>query len=282
MQTFKEWVEESKTQIKEYISTLPTTIKLVIINVGDDPASKSYINGKLKDCAECGITTELLHYDTWVDPYTVYTKLTELMLDKTVTGVIVQLPLPENFDVEKITNLISPEKDVDGFTKGHLVDPATPAGVIEFLKAQKFIFKDINAVVIGRSNIVGKPLARLLTNENANVTLLHSKTSERNKRLFLENADLICSATGTRNVVDPSYKLKPSAWVIDIGMTRNEQGKICGDIEQDLPVAFMNHNPGSTGLATRLMLLVNLTKLYKIQLLKSYKYAHERTHERCY
>lgn len=133
------------------------------------------------------------------------------MTDKTVTGVIVQLPLPQNFDVEKITSLILPEKDVDGFTKGHLVDPATPAGVIEFLKAQKFNFKDANAVILGRSNIVGKPLAQLLTKKDANVTLLHSKTSEQNKRIFLENADLICSATGTRNVIDPSYKLKPSA-----------------------------------------------------------------------
>ena len=124
-------------------------------------------------------------------------------------------------------------------------------------------FKDKHAVVIGRSNIVGKLASRLLLERHCNVTTLHSRTSEANKRLFVENADIIVVATGHRNTIDASYKVKPTCIIMDVGMNINDEGKLCGDVEQEMPVLFKSTTPGGTGLLTRLALITNLLKLYK-------------------
>lgn len=263
METFKEYVARIKTEIKEYTDMLAIKPKLVIINIGDDPASQVYIKGKLKDAAECGIDAELIHYDADIDKAVVYDKIESLNNDDSVTGFIVQLPLPKKFDENKIIEMINPKKDVDGFSKLHITDPATPKGIINYLVAQNYNFTDKNAVIIGRSNIVGKPMQRLLLDKNCNVVQLHSKTSEANKRLFLEQADLIITAVGKRGLIDSTYKLKPTAWIIDVGMNRDENDKLIGDCERNLPVEFQSPVPGSVGLTTRLTLLTNLLQLYK-------------------
>lgn len=264
-ETFKEFVARRKLEIKAEVAGLGRKPKLVIINVGDDPASQVYVRGKLKDAAECGIEAELIHYEADIEEATLYEKIAELNLSSACTGYIIQLPLPKKFDESKLIEMIDPLKDVDGFSKLAITDPATPKGIINYLEAQNYDFTDKCAVILGRSNIVGKPLARLLLAKNCNVTVIHSKTSETNKRMYLEHADLIFSAVGKRNIIDETYALKPSAWVIDIGMNKNEMNKVCGDIEKDLPVEFQSHNPGSTGLTTRLTLLTNLLQLYKLQ-----------------
>lgn len=263
-ETFKEFVARRKLEIKEEVEKLTNKPKLVIINVGDDSASQVYVRGKLKDAAECGIIAELIHYEADIEESVLYDKINELNNNNECTGYIVQLPLPKKFNEAKIIEMIKPEKDVDGFSKLAITSPATPKGIINYLEAQNYDFTDKCAVILGRSNIVGKPLARLLLARNCNVTVIHSKTSEANKRMYLENADLICSAVGKRNIIDETYKLKPTAWIIDIGMNKNDLNKVCGDIEKDLPVTFQSHNPGSTGLTTRLTLLTNLLELYNL------------------
>lgn len=267
METFKEYVIRRKEEIKQQLIQVTIKPKLVIINVGDDPASQVYIKGKLADCAEVGITVELIHYGADIDETVLYDKIKELNNDSSVTGFIVQLPLPKKFNEDTVISLIDPKKDVDGFSKLAITDPATPTGIIDYLEAQKFDFTNKNAVVIGRSNIVGKPIARLLLEKNCNVTVLHSKTLEDNKRLFLKNADLIITAVGKRGLIDETYELKPTAWIIDVGMNRDENGKLIGDCERNLsfyPIAFQSPVPGGVGLTTRLALITNLLKLYSL------------------
>lgn len=279
METFKEFVARRKAEIKEeadIMYSICTPPKLVIINVGDDPASKVYIKGKLTDCEEVGIQTELKHFDLDelynssehkipIDPIRQYIRACNA--DSSVTGIILQLPLPDELKkYEKyLTNLIAPEKDVDGFTKEAYVNPATPQGIIDYLTEQKFDFTNKNAVVIGRSEIVGRPMAKLLLDNNCNVVQLHSKTSEENKRLFLKNADLIVTAVGKTNIIDASYELKPTAWIIDVGMNRDEEGKLIGDCARNLPVEFQSPVPGGVGLTTRLALITNLLNLYILE-----------------
>lgn len=265
MQTMKEWVDSKKLEIKSKLASLPQKLKLGIIQVGNNPASNSYIKGKLKDCAELGIESAHYHLEENTSEEKLLALIETLNNDATLTGFICQLPLPKHISEKKVIDAISPDKDVDGFSKLAKVFPATPFGIVKFLEEQHYDFKNKNTVVLGRSHIVGEPLAKLLLSKDCNVTVLHSKTSEENKRLYLKNADLICSAVGKRNIVDMTYELKPSAVIIDIGMNRNDDGKICGDIESDLPVAFKNVNPGSSGLITRLALILNLIKLYKIK-----------------
>jgi len=264
METIKEYVERTKIKINEYTDLLAVKPKLVIINVGDDPASKVYIKGKLKDCADCGIDAELIHYDSNIDEAVLYDKIEALNSDNTVTGFIVQLPLPEKFDENKIIEMINPKKDVDGFSRLTKVNPATPQGIIEFLESQSYDFTDKNAVVLGRSNIVGRPVSKLLLDRNCNVTTLHSKTSESNKRHYLENADLIITAVGKCNVIDHTYNLKSDAIIIDVGINYDAEGKLIGDCERNLPVAFQSPVPGGCGLTTRLALITNLLRLYKL------------------
>ena len=265
MKSIKEYVAIRKAEIKAEVDKLENKPKLVIIQVGNNDASSVYIRGKLKDCDEVGIIGELIHLSEETTEFELLEIIKKLNNDDTVTGFIVQLPLPKTIREEAVINAISPEKDVDGFSKLALVDPGTPRGMIDFLESENFDFKNKNAVVLGRSNIVGRPMARLLLDRSCNVTVLHSKTSEENKRLYLKNADLIITATGHLGLIDHTYELKPTAIILDVGMNRDSNNKLIGDCERDLPVAFQSPVPGSIGLSTRLSLIVNLLQLYKIK-----------------
>lgn len=265
MENFKEYIAKRKAEIKQQLDKEKKKPKLIIVNVGDDPASQVYVKGKLKDCAEVGVVAELKHFEDSITEHFLLDFIEALNNDKSVTGFIVQLPLPKHINEEKVIEAIKPIKDVDGFSKLHITEPATPQGIIDYLVDKKYQFQDKNAVVIGRSNIVGKPMARLLLDKNCNVIQLHSKTSEQNKRLFLENADLIITAVGKVNVIDSSYKLKPTAWIMDVGMNRDENGKLIGDCARDLPVELQTAVPGSIGTSTRLTLITNLLKLFYLQ-----------------
>lgn len=265
MQPIKEYVEIRKTQIKEEVNSLSIKPKLVIVQVGNVEASNRYVKNKMKDCAECGVPCELLHLDESITEADLLSTVIDLNNNPTVTGFIVQLPLPKHIRESIVIEAIDPKKDVDGFSKLALVNPGTPQGVIDFLDFNNIEYTDKNAVVIGRSNIVGKPMARLFLEKNCNVIQLHSKTSEENKRNFIKDADIIVVAVGHRNIIDSSYKLKPSCIIMDIGMNINDEGKLCGDVEQDLPVYFKSPTPGGSGLLTRLALITNLIKLYKLQ-----------------
>ena len=262
MQIIKEYVEEKKARLKKQLAG-KTTLKMVIVQVGHVPASDRYVRNKAKDAAEVGIDCEITNLPEETTESELLKLLDGLNHDDTVTGYLVQLPLPKHISEEKVKLAITPEKDVDGFHPLSKTVPATPLGVYNYLKDMEYKFQGKNAVVIGRSNIVGKPMAQLLLKESMNVTVLHSKTPEVEKRMFIRHADLIVVATGHRHTLTADYELKPIAVVIDVGINVNEEGKLEGDCDKDLPVAFQSPVPGGVGLLTRMSVIDNLIELSK-------------------
>jgi methylenetetrahydrofolate dehydrogenase (NADP+)/methenyltetrahydrofolate cyclohydrolase len=267
MQNIKEYVAERKQQIKNEIEAKKLnnspTPHLVIIQVGDVEASNRYVKNKIADCADCGITCELFRYEEDITEVRLLEIIEELNRDSAITGFIVQFPLPKHISEAKVMHAISPEKDLDGFNKYSKTTPATPLGIYKYLKDMNYDFVGKNAVVIGRSEIVGKPMAELLINESMNVTVLHSKTPEHAKKFYLANADLIVVATGHIGTLTKDYYLKKSAIIFDVGINFGQDGKMIGDCERDLCVAFQSPVPGGCGLLTRLALLENALELIR-------------------
>ena len=259
MQNIKEYVANKKLALKEELKE--TNLRAVIVQVGNVEASNRYVRNKIKDLEEVGIKTELIHFDEHISEEALLLAIKGLNNDEFVTGYLVQLPLPKHISEEKVNLTIDPAKDIDGFHPLSKTVAATPLGVYTYLKDQNFEFSGKNAVIIGRSNIVGKPMHKLLLDANMNVTILHTKTSEEDKRFYLEHADLIVVAAGKHGVINKSYKLKESVVIMDIGINFDENGKLIGDCEKDLPVAFQSPVPGGCGLLTRLAVIENLIKL---------------------
>ena len=259
----KEYVAERKAEIRSIIATKDHVPSLCIISVGGNPASEAYIKGKKKDSAEVGFNA--VHIA--LKEETTQTELDALIIEKnndpSIDGILVQLPLPKHLSPERVNELISPAKDVDGFVPNSRFVCCTPQGIVDYLAHEGFPFVGKNAVVLGRSQIVGKPMAKLLLDRSCNVTVLHSKTSEEDKRFYLKHADLIVVAVGRCGVIDSSYELKPSAFVVDVGINRDEEGHLHGDCEPNLPVALQTPVPGGVGLLTRLALLDNLLEAAK-------------------
>lgn len=261
MQIIKEYVTAKKLALKESIAN--KTLKAVIVQVGNVEASNRYVRNKLKDLEEVGIDTELIKLPEDVSEKDLLDLLGALNSDDTVTGYLVQLPLPKHISEEKVNLAINPAKDIDGFHPLSKTVAATPLGIYTYLKDMNYNFSGKNAVVIGRSNIVGKPMHKLLLDANMNVIMLHTRTTEEDKRFYLEHADLIIVAAGRAGILNNSYKLKESAVVMDVGINFNSEGKLIGDCEKDLPVAFQSPVPGGCGLLTRLSVIDNLIKLSK-------------------
>lgn len=256
MQNIKEYVANRKLVLKEELKE--TNLRAVIVQVGNVEASNRYVRNKIKDLEEVGIKTELLHFDEHISEEALLLAIKGLNNDEFVTGYLVQLPLPKHISEEKINLAIDPTKDIDGFHPLSKTIAATPLGIYTYLKDQNFEFSGKNAVIIGRSNIVGKPMHKLLLDANMNVIMLHTKTTEEDKRFYLEHADLIIVAVGKAGILNHSYKLKESAVVFDIGINFSPEGKLIGDCEPNLPVAFQSPVPGGAGLLTRLAVIKNL------------------------
>lgn len=239
---------------------------LVVILVGADPASQVYVRNKVNGCLAIGMHSEKLEYPADVAPQVVLEKIAELNSDASVHGILVQLPLPPQFNEQEILEAISPEKDVDGFhaeNVGALLQgkpqfiPCTPYGVIKMLEASGVDLVGMDAVVIGRSNIVGKPMAALLINAGATVTVCHSKT--KNLAEHVARADLVVAAVGRAKFVTPEM-LKPGAVVIDVGINRLPDGTLCGDVDFAACAAVAGQItpvPGGVGPMTITMLLAN-------------------------
>jgi methylenetetrahydrofolate dehydrogenase (NADP+)/methenyltetrahydrofolate cyclohydrolase len=259
MIAIKDYVEQKKVELR--LLTWDKTLKAVIVQVGNVEASNRYVRNKIKDLNECGIETELVKFPEDVTEDQLLHALADLNGDDSVTGYLVQLPLPKHISEEKINLAIDPKKDIDGFHPMSKTVAATPLGVYTYLKDMNYDFSGKNAVIIGRSNIVGKPMHKLLLDANMNVVMLHTKTTEEDKRFYLANADLIVVAAGRRNVLDSSYHLKESAVIMDVGINFTEEGKLVGDCEPSLDVAFQSPVPGGCGLLTRLAVIENLIKL---------------------
>lgn len=239
---------------------------LAVIVAGDNPASAAYVRGKEKDCAECGIESRVLRLPEQVAQSELLAVLAGLAADPAVHGILVQLPLPAQIDEQTVINAIPPEKDVDGFTAenvGRLMigedcfAPCTPAGVIEMIRSTGVPMAGRRAVVLGRSNIVGKPAALLLLRENATVTICHSRTEDLAE--ICRQADILVAAVGRAGFVTGDM-VKPGAVVIDVGINRGADGKLHGDVDFAAAcetAAFVSPVPGGVGLMTRAMLLVN-------------------------
>ncbi|ECR6626151.1 TPA: bifunctional methylenetetrahydrofolate dehydrogenase/methenyltetrahydrofolate cyclohydrolase FolD [Listeria monocytogenes] len=245
---------------------------LAVVLVGDNQASRTYVRNKQKRTEEAGMKSVLIELPENVTEEKLLSVVEELNEDKTIHGILVQLPLPEHISEEKVIDTISFDKDVDGFhpvNVGNLFIgkdsfvPCTPAGIIELIKSTGTQIEGKRAVVIGRSNIVGKPVAQLLLNENATVTIAHSRTKDLPQ--VAKEADILVVATGLAKFVKKDY-IKPDAIVIDVGMDRDENNKLCGDVDFDDVVqeaGFITPVPGGVGPMTITMLLANTLKAAK-------------------
>ncbi|HCY9056309.1 bifunctional methylenetetrahydrofolate dehydrogenase/methenyltetrahydrofolate cyclohydrolase FolD [Listeria monocytogenes] len=245
---------------------------LAVVLVGDNQASRTYVRNKQKRTEEAGMKSVLIELPENVTEEKLLSVVEELNEDKIIHGILVQLPLPEHISEEKVIDTISYDKDVDGFhpvNVGNLFIgkdsfvPCTPAGIIELIKSTGTQIEGKRAVVIGRSNIVGKPVAQLLLNENATVTIAHSRTKDLPQ--VAKEADILVVATGLAKFVKKDY-IKPGAVVIDVGMDRDENNKLCGDVDFDDVVeeaGFITPVPGGVGPMTITMLLANTLKAAK-------------------
>ena len=258
----KEYVAKRKSEIKEYVSGLKVKPYLVVIQVNEDAGSNAYVKGKLKDCAELGIRADLIKLPIDTTEENLLKIIENCNKNPEITGFIVQMPLPKQIDEEKVKLAVNPSKDVDGFHPLSSLNPCTPQGVMDYLKSEQVEMLGKNALVIGRSNIVGKPMAKLLLKESCNVTVVHSKTSFEDMSRYIANADIIVIAIGRQGYLDNKYQYKNSAVIVDVGISRDETG-LHGDAVPDLPVRLQTPVPGGVGLLTRLSLIENLLKIYK-------------------
>ena len=239
---------------------------LAVIMVGDNAASQVYVRNKVKSCTEAGMHSVLERYDASMSEADLLARVDALNHDASIHGILVQLPLPAHIDANKVIEFISPAKDVDGFhiaSAGALMVgqpgfwPCTPYGCMKMLESIGYDLRGKHAVVIGRSNIVGKPMAMMLLQKNATVTICHSATKDL-KAMTLQ-ADVIVAAVGKRNVLTADM-VKPGAVVLDVGMNRTDEGKLCGDVDYAgvAEVAgYITPVPGGVGPMTITMLLVN-------------------------
>lgn len=256
-----------KARAAEGAKDLPRKPGLAVILVGDNQASRVYVTGKEKDCAECGF----LSFEYKLPAETTQAELLELIDrlngDEAVDGILVQLPLPEHLNEDQVLNAIHPEKDVDcfhPFNVGRLVIgdpvflPCTPAGVMEMLKEYDIPVAGKHCVVLGRSNIVGKPMGALLLQQSGTVTTCHSRTPDLAS--FTRQADILVSAVGRVGLVTADM-VKEGAVVIDVAMNRNAGGKLCGDVDYasvEPKASYITPVPGGVGPMTRAMLMENL------------------------
>lgn len=267
--------QKIKDEIKNEVIKLKQkgiTPTLAVILVGDDPASQTYVASKQKACLACQMGSVMHKLSANTTEQELISLIDVLNADDSIDGILVQLPLPKHINTNEILRKIDPKKDVDGFcaqNMGALVSglngfvPCTPLGIMELLKQYNINPQGLNALVIGRSNIVGKPMAALLLNAGATVTIAHSKT--KNLAQFSKNADLIIAAIGKANFIKPEM-VKEGAIIIDVGINRLENGKLVGDCDfENLKdkCDFITPVPGGVGPMTIAMLLSNTLKSAK-------------------
>ena len=258
-----------RADIAERVAALQAqglTPGLAVILVGDNPASQVYVRNKVKACADTGMHSVLETYPASLSEAELLARVDALNHDPAIHGILVQLPLPAHIDAQRVIEAISPAKDVDGFhvaSAGALMVgqpgfwPCTPYGCMKMLHSIGYDLRGKHAVVIGRSNIVGKPMALMLLQEDATVTICHSRTA--NLKALTLQADVIVAAVGKRNVLTADM-VKPGAVVLDVGMNRTEAGKLCGDVDFDGVKEVASHItpvPGGVGPMTITMLMAN-------------------------
>ena len=265
---------QKKAAIRAEVERLARTPGLAVVLVGENPASQIYVRGKARDCEECGIRCMDFRLPAQTTESDLLTLIAELNGRADVDGILVQLPLPEGIRERRVLEAIAPEKDVDAFhpeNVGRLVQgqarylPCTPAGVMELLRAAGVDPAGRRAVIVGRSNIVGKPMALLLLQADATVTVCHSRTPDLADEC--RRADILISAVGRRGLITADM-IKPGAAVVDVAMNRDEDGKLCGDVDFAAACAVAAHItpvPGGVGPMTRAMLMENTLRAARLQ-----------------
>ena len=276
----KELSLKLKAELKEKVALLKEEAgrapQLTVILVGDNPASVSYVTGKAKACEAVGIDNRTIRLDASIEEASLLGLIAELNADETVDGILVQLPLPRHIDENRVIDAIAKEKDVDGFHPLNVASlwqhrpctvPCTPKGIIKLLKEAGEDIAGKRAVVVGRSNIVGLPVAKLLLDENATVTIAHSRTSNLGE--VTREADILVVAVGHPGTITADM-VKPGAVVIDVGVNRNsETGKLCGDVDTEAVEAVarcITPVPGGVGPMTIACLMENTVEAFEAKL----------------
>jgi methylenetetrahydrofolate dehydrogenase (NADP+)/methenyltetrahydrofolate cyclohydrolase len=267
-----------KGRIAEEIARSKLDVGLAVVLVGDDPASRIYVNHKKKDCEECGIASYEYTLPATASQAEIIELIEKLNSDGKVNGILIQQPFPKHIDVAAVNETVSPLKDVDAFradTVGKVMTgisvnstalrPCTPAGVMELIYSTGVPVSGKECVVVGRSNIVGKPMAMMLLNESATVTVCHSRTRDLGE--VTRRADILVSAVGIAGLITADM-VKDGAIVVDVGMNRDSEGKLCGDVlygEVAEKAGYITPVPGGVGPMTRAMLMQNTLTAKKLQ-----------------
>ncbi len=271
----KALAEKMRAQIRQETEMLARRPTLAVILVGEDAASQVYVRNKEKDCAECGILSQGYRLPVQTSETQLLELIDVLNKNDRVDGILVQLPLPDHISQEKVLHAIRPDKDVDAFhpfNVGKIVTgeqgflPCTPAGVMALLREYEIDIAGKDCVVVGRSNIVGKPMALLLLRENGTVTICHSKTAHLSE--VTARADILVSAVGKTGFITGDM-VKKGAVVVDVAMNRNAEGKLCGDCvfdEVEKKASYITPVPGGVGPMTRLVLMQNTLAAVKTHL----------------
>ena len=265
--------EEVKLEIKK-LEQKKIKACLAVVTVGEDRASKVYVKNKKKSCLEAGINFKHVELDEKISQNELIDEVKKLNEDEFVNGIIVQLPLPKKFNENLILNAINSKKDVDGLTNSNVVKifnsnegilPCTPCGIVDLIKSTGEEISGKHCVIVGRSRIVGKPLALILLNLNATVTICHSKTANLSE--ITKTADVLISAVGKAKLIKGDF-VKEGAIAIDVGISRNEEGLIVGDfdfLEVEKKAKFLTPVPGGVGPMTVAKLMENVVKAVKLQ-----------------
>ena len=262
-----DYFERRKEELKEEVAKLYRKPKLVVFQIGDDKASSVYVKNKRKLCDEIGLNFEHEYIEENKNNEEKYTllKILEKSMDSSVDGIILQLPIPNENDLDMLQKAIYLDKDVDGFRIGSEFTPCTPKGILDWLDYNNYELEGKNVTVIGRSKIVGKPLVNLLIDRGATVTCCNSKTKDLRKHTC--NADIVISAVGKAKFLDSNY-FTYTELVIDVGINRDENGKLCGDIDyqevtSNLENIYVTRVPNGVGILTVLSLIENTIEAYK-------------------
>ena len=263
--------EKILNEVKSKVDLMEKKPHLVVILVGEDPASKIYVRNKRKAAEKVGIISTVIELPTETTEEELLNKIEELNNDSKITGILVQLPLPEHIDKNKIVTAITPKKDVDGFTPENVGKlaigiepyfyPATPQGILMLLDEYNIQLEGANAVVIGRSNIVGKPMAQMLLKYNATVTSCHSYTKDLEEKI--KTADIVISAVGKKIV--RSKMVKKNSVIVDVGIFKNSNGQLTGDVDFNFvseSTGYISPVPGGVGPMTIASLMYNASKIY--------------------
>lgn len=264
----KDYVEIKKKELKEEIRHFNRKPVLAVIQIDNNQASNSYIKGKQKDCDEIGIEMRHVNIYSNVAGQKEVECIIKDIAKSDADGIIIQLPIPDKYDLDRLQHLIPPEKDVDGFRKGSCFKPCTPKGIIDWMEYNNFEFKGKDCCVLGRSKIVGLPLTNMLIEKGATVTCCNSTTPST--EYYTRNADYVFSAIGIPHYFDYSDFFEYCELIVDIGINRIKDNKLCGDInccsfEEYLSGTYVTPVPGGVGLLTRTSLMQNVVDAYKIQ-----------------